>query len=120
MADYTELIKALRCCADDDVPCCEDCPNVKLCIIDYHDTMMHMMVKAADAIEELMPRWIPVTERLPLKGDDVLCFGDNGISIADFVASDKWCVLPWFYVDGEQETGVTHWMPLPQPPKEET
>ena len=52
MTDYTELIKALRCCADDDVSCCEDCPNEKLCIIDCYDTMMHMMAKAADAIEE--------------------------------------------------------------------
>lgn len=77
--------------------------------------------KAADAIEELSkPRWIPVTERLPLRGDRVICFGDNGINIVDFVCGDKWCALPWFYLDGEQETGVTHWQPLPEPPKEET
>ena len=67
----------------------------------------------------IVPKWIPVTERLPLRGDAVLCVGDNGIGIADFVCGDKWCALPWFYVDGEQETNVTHWMPLPEPPKED-
>ena len=90
------------------------------------------MLQAADAIEELstvvrvqkavlekFPRWIPVTERLPIRGDRVICFGDNGINAVDFVCGDKWCALPWFYLDGEQETGVTHWMPLPQPPEEE-
>ena len=66
-----------------------------------------------------MPRWISVKERLPLRGDSVLCVGDNGISVADFVCGDKWCATPWFYVDGEQETGVTHWMPRPEPPKED-
>lgn len=74
---------------------------------------------AADAekAEEKL-RWIPVTEQLPLRGDRVICFGDNGINIVDFVCGDKWCALPWFYLDGEQETGVTHWMQIPQPPKE--
>lgn len=63
--------------------------------------------------------WIKVTERLPIMGDRVICFGANGINIVDFVCGDKWSVLPWFYLDGEQETGVTHWMPLPEPPKED-
>ena len=65
-----------------------------------------------------MSRWIPVSERLPICGDTVICFGDNGIEIADFVVGDKWSALPWFFTDGEQETGVTHWMPLPELPKE--
>lgn len=75
---------------------------------------------AAKAIAEKVPKWIPVTERLPICGDTVICFGDSEIEIADFVMGDKWSALPWFFTDGEQETGVTHWMPLPKPPKEET
>ena len=77
-------------------------------------------INALARMKAALPKWIPVTERLPLRGDAVLCVGDNGIGIADFVCGDKWCALPWFYVDGEQETNVTHWMPLPTPPKEET
>ena len=129
MTDYDALIKALREKAEfltvsdaNKAP-----PNIKV-----KNLFAESMKQAADAIEDLVAaleinneainnhlRWISVTERLPLKGDDVLCFGDNGISIAAFVAGDKWCVLPWFYVDGEQETGVTNWMPLPEPPKED-
>lgn len=78
-----------------------------------------LMKKTAEWLAEKVPRWIPVTERLPTRGDRVLCFGDNGINIVDFVCGDKWCALPWFYLDGEQETGVAYWMPLPEPPKEE-
>lgn len=119
---YDELVKRLR------EPCQYE--NCILC------------QQAADAIEELVKEserwqaeakdwylaymgllptcWIPVTERLPSRDDAVLCVGDNGISIADFVCGGKWCALPMFYVDGEQETNVTHWMPLPEPPKEAT
>ena len=95
-----------------------------------------ILEEAAEAIEELshdldivneanialhgaLPMWIPVTEQLPIRGDSVLCFGDNGINVVDFICGDEWCVLPWFYLDGEQETGVTHWMYLPEPPEKE-
>ena len=56
--------------------------------------------EAADAIEELQgtqmsaTKWIPVTEELPIRGDRVICFGDNGINIVDFVCGDKWCAEP--------------------------
>lgn len=64
------------------------------------------------------PKWIPVTEELPIRGDRVICFGDNGINIVYFVCGDMWCAQPWFYLNGELETGVTHWMPLPKYPME--
>ena len=102
---------------------CEECPlcNGERCIL--HDNgyssweaeYAHCPLRPAQERE----RWIPVAERLPIRGDRVICFGDNGINTVDFVCGDKWCALPWFYLDGEQETGVTHWMPLPEPPKEE-
>lgn len=56
-------------------------------------------------------RWITVTERLPEKYDRVLVYSKAtrmGRSI-DFINSDgNWYTTP----------KVTHWMPLPQPPKE--
>ena len=61
-------------------------------------------------------RWIPVKERLPEKGKYVLCLKDTG---------DMW-VAEWDYVDDQLWTDheswcskdvVTHWMPLPEPPK---
>ena len=57
---------------------------------------------------DLMPdvpvqRWIPVTERLPKDSEHILvCYRDG------------WVCDQYSPVDG----GVTHWMTLPEPPKE--
>ena len=80
---------------------------------------------AADAIEELSkPRWIPVTEEPPLKvGDDgyngYLVYANGYYEVADYT-TDKFDNVPCFHVDGEYEPDVTHYMPLPEPPKEGT
>ena len=69
-----------------------------------------------DAIEKVRimeePRWIPVTERLPEKDTRVIVCA----SLPEGVHSD------FIYEDGHWfvSIGVTHWMPLPEPPKEET
>jgi len=87
--------------------------------------------EAADAIEELMrrceqlqyippPAWIPVTERLPEENGNYL--------VAVKCPRGKWVEIcacdgrDWVSVDEYAEYAtkwVTHWMPLPQPPKEE-
>ena len=59
-----------------------------------------------------MYRWIPVTERLP--EEDTVCLGID-------VTGVVWTL---HYEDGEFEPdvmtayfpGITHWMPLPEPP----
>ena len=66
-------------------------------------------------------KWIPVTERLPEGDKVVLCYKANrGIRFGK--------LLDATYADGVQAFmdrdrafafGVTHWMPLPEPPKEE-
>lgn len=55
-------------------------------------------------------KWIPVTERLPEKLRFVLVFSKFVKMETDCVSNDgNWYSTP----------GVTHWMPLPEPPKEE-
>ena len=72
--------------------------------------------------EDSKPRWIPVTEEPPFKvGDDgyngYLVYADGYYAVADYTI-DKFDNIPYFYVNGECEPGVTHYMPLPEPPKE--
>ena len=81
--------------------------------------------EAADAIEELSkPRWIPVTERLP-----------DGIAIAVNALQGSYGYREYLigYIGANEESdsgyscesdavilmNVTHWMQLPEPPKEE-
>ena len=67
-------------------------------------------------------KWIPVTERLPEKEQDVLCSRGNHIGalmdVYTYMGDDKWddTYGNRSYTDDE---GITHWMPLPQPPKGE-
>ena len=71
-------------------------------------------------------KWIPVTERLPEKQADVLLFfgGKYKNMAVGFWHGEKemnavyWCAYTddGFYTDCDWKP--THWMPLPEPPKE--
>ena len=75
---------------------------------------MREAVKMACATLEAT-EWISVNDRLPKKKQDVLtCSLDGDIGI-----DEVWENLDGkieFYLGGEN---VTHWMPLPKPPKED-
>lgn len=76
-------------------------------------------------------KWIPVTERLP-KGTDGVSICENVIAYLNcddvlpqvcpgWLNGDKWYLI---VDDDDYNTiwsfeSVTHWMPLPEPPKEE-
>jgi hypothetical protein len=58
--------------------------------------------------------WIPVSERLPKKTDTVLVLAGGVRVIATYHNKNKWELL-WRI--SSEIYGVTHWMPLPQPPE---
>jgi hypothetical protein len=63
-------------------------------------------------------KWIPVTERLPESGKCVLvCSKDGMVAEGSYKAYEKkWTQFRWNVTDLQN---VTHWMPLPEPPKGE-
>ena len=85
-------------------------------VSEYDSGYAKLMYDAADAIEALSKmekttQWIPVTERLPKEQETVLIWGEQGIILLNWRHDNKWCGCL-----GD----VTHWMPLPEPPKEES
>ena len=93
----------------------------------YQDELIPGYRKQIEDLEA-KSKWIPVTERLPSDcGEDwVLAFvvEDTGYKLIPKVAEYRKELGDWYCVDlgwlGQDHHGafiVTHWMPLPEPPK---
>ena len=127
-----ELVKRLRASCDS----CKLWDGYKCCL--NGECTAQTRLQAADAMEELYaradtaegmlaeqpPAWIPVTERLPEMLVNVIVTDGKHVGMAwrdwyeDRVTkmqNEYWCA-PNSEVNEEH---ITHWMPLPEPPKEE-
>ena len=111
MGKYEDMIKRLR-----------DDAAWKNCDFDFIYGWMH---EAADAIEvlskmEKTTQWIPVMERLPEDLARVIVFCNDGVFFGFFehLIVDDEEVVEWNNFLHYPIT-PTHWMPLPEPPKEE-
>lgn len=62
-------------------------------------------------------RWIPVTERLPEEYTTILVCGEDGVEPGNFSSKSGFWTCDAYEAD--LIMGVTHWMPLPEPPKGE-
>jgi len=110
---YEELVKRLRNKG------CQICPICR---------------EAADAIEELqrrleqalympLPHWTSVEEQPPEEWTKVMTYQpaidypDGLRRVGVYIGGGKWREAEYH---GMMELPVTHWMPLPQSPKEET
>lgn len=90
--------------------------------------------KPVDPRRFQMVEWVPVTERLPelhsVSSDDpedfweyqssdyVLAVTADGVKMVEYCVDD--CRIDWVEEGGTCHKSVTHWMPLPTPPKEAT
>lgn len=68
-----------------------------------------------------IPKWIPVTERLPEIAENVLCFSAHGeIFIGTYLGANyKKGISAFRDTARGYGRGTTHWIPLPQQPKGE-
>ena len=104
------------------------------------DHVSVMMIEAANAIEDLITaltasnkviakskaKWVPVTERLPDAGKKVLVFAYGYDTITARMCKKTEDGYPVFeckgydgiYLEMARAGRISHWMPLPEPPKE--
>ena len=122
-----ELVKALRCTVpseemrrckicNGDIIRCNECING---YIRQSANQIERDQKEIEALREKLPKWISVKERLPIDRlkKYLVAFRDVGGSIVDmarYCPSDGWTCDNW---DVPQNL-ITHWMPLPEAPKE--
>ena len=137
---YDELIKALGNCGyPNSYRYCPNCVFVEK--YGASCELKKLLPAAADAIEELqkqldeeteyatalscyVPQWIPVTERLPENGVYVLGrYKNNEMAVVSVFGHDEdftfWRAQTDEGWEADCDTEPTHWMPLPEPPKEE-
>ena len=130
-----QLVKTLRYCST--VGMCDGCWlttiqkefGAPFCDDKLKQKAADLIEQQAARIKELetkAPRWIPVTERLPENGVPVLI---NYIGNSDGKyhpdATAVWTDYGCFWWEGSLEdcdaevaVPITHWMPLPEAPKE--
>ena len=77
-----------------------------------------------EELQEQLPQWIPVSERLPEenKPDSILLYVDHrdgyGSQVVGyFLAGEFWLYENDNITCNEAEVDATHWMPLPDPPE---
>lgn len=136
-----EIKKGLECCSVDDMHCGPGCPYKDDCLEESRykglesDALAYIqqleaenerllnsydaaLCEAADMhsiskeVEAQVPRWIPVEERLPEDMVDVLLYGEGRYGMG-VLSCGWWCCEDF---DGKH---ITHWMPLPEAPKED-
>lgn len=64
-----------------------------------------------------MVEWFSVKEKLPEDDRNVLVYDDNDDEL--YIAWYEEYNNRWYSQESERLYGVTHWMPLPEPPKGE-
>lgn len=86
------------------------------------DVVEHLCIDKEPTIDAV-PAWIPVTERLPEheygESQSVLAVDLFGVMRVTYFDGGNWCLPSGEALTTLQVAPITHWMPLPEPPKEE-
>ena len=84
----------------------------------YHGVDANALADHLIANGVTVQEWISVDERLPDDNDRVIAFRPNEPETSAY----KYCIMWGWSVKvslKQHSRGITHWMPLPQPPKGE-
>ena len=131
MPDLKKVIKGLELCLGsiDSAGCPEGCPYYEAC--QKYENLVVFQPVMRDALEALKaqePRWISVKDRLPEEGVLVLVAFDVDFGLGETRQVDTAMCQEGVFCGGGLdnylafpcEVDVTHWTPLPEPPKEES
>ena len=97
--------------------------EVQAGLLKYGSNKIHDLEHELDAMKRI--GWISVKDRLPEDGEGVLALVsgkcgnvtfESAYELAEYSKKDGWilCYFPEF-----ADPDVSHWMPLPEPPKED-
>lgn len=86
--------------------------------MDEHDITEQAFKNGYEKGKQDAVKWIPVAERMPEEDTDVIafCYWHESWQVQVCHLSSNWG--QWYTSIAGQWVKVTHWMPLPQPPKE--
>ena len=85
----------------------------------YEESADHLIANGVTFAKDnnVLDKWIPVTERLPNYNTFVIVFAEGIVGEAVLDDANYWY---WAGTDEyASKIKVTHWMPLPEPPKGE-
>lgn len=118
----TDREKLVGLCEDIILSCkaslCTDCEHNN---IDYPHCMGVHFADHLIANGVTVQQWIPVTERLPGTEGSYLVYTERGSVYASHFYTEKKFASGYVREASWSQRGkvkVTHWMPLPEPPKE--
>lgn len=80
-----------------------------------HDLKMAFEDGYQAGVEAAQPKWISVDERLPEEGETVLCYYESDLMGVCTRLHEIWEDSYGYW---ESDDAITHWMPMPEPPKE--
>ena len=112
MKTSDEIKKGLACCAKSSLEACEHCPYRKDCDNFNAGNLYRDAYAYINQLESRVPKWISVKDRLPENYEPVIIFQDNCRNACyGWMIDGRWSVPEW--------VSVTHWIPIPEMPKEE-
>ncbi len=92
--------------------------------VESDDACRAAMLQGAEAVsnrDELPDGWVACSERMPEEGDDMIVFTDDIVMSGVSYSKKKGFYLQALgYDDDEPVENVTHWMPPPAAPHQET
>ena len=128
MSELENVIRGLECVIGPETyALVEDCIKSG-CPYAETDCELAIMKDALDLLRAQEPGWVSVKDRLPENEEMVVCYTPcDGYMFIGFhrthvSANYNWSA--WYIITAMRSTKkitkkVTHWMPLPKPPKEE-